>query len=68
MRKAFLDSKWWFYLPVFFVVFLKPFVLWVFDPKEYEQRYYRHLLSWYIVLYQLIPLLFILSLIKKYFA
>jgi hypothetical protein len=65
MKKAFLDSKWYFYIPLISIFFLKEMVNWIFDGKDSEECNYRNCIISYTTFIHAIPILGIINFIQK---
>lgn len=44
MIKAFLDSKWYWYIPIISMYFLSQMSRWGFEPETVEERNYRSII------------------------
>ena len=44
MKKAFLDSKWWFYIPIISLFFIPKMSNWVFDGKTTLECQWRDII------------------------
>lgn len=65
MKKALLDSKWWFYIPIISIFFLKKMVDWVFEGKSSIEMSWRHVVITYTIFLHTIPLMYLIMYIFK---
>lgn len=63
MEKVFKDSKWWFYLPLISLCFTKSMVLWVFEPNNNKEMYYRYTLLMYVNFIHVIPIIYLIQIL-----
>jgi hypothetical protein len=52
MKKAFLESKWWFYIPILSHIRISEITEWVMNGEKELDRTYRHYLVLLIILLQ----------------
>jgi len=63
MRKAFLQSKWWFYIPIISIFFIKYMTEWVFRGEDSVDCTYRNIVIHFIIFIHILPLMFLISLL-----
>jgi uncharacterized membrane protein len=63
MKKAFLDSKWWFYIPIVSLFLIKSIAVWILDSKTAVEFNYRHILMSYSLFIHIIPIIWLFNLI-----
>ena len=61
MKKAFSDSKWWFYIPIVSLFLLKKISEWVLNSETPQEFNYRNILVWYLIYSQVIPIIWLFS-------
>ena len=54
MKKAFLESKWWFYVPIISLVKISEITEWVMTGEKELDKMYRHFLILCITILQAI--------------
>lgn len=65
MKKAILESKWWFYIPIISIFFLKKMVDWVFEAKTTVEISWRHVIISYTLFLHAIPIIYLINYIFK---
>jgi hypothetical protein len=63
MKKAFLDSKWWFYIPIVSLFLVKKMAEWVLDSKTPLEFNYRYNLICYSLFIHVIPIIWLFNLV-----
>jgi len=65
MKKAILESKWWFYIPIISLLFLNKISKWVLDGETFNDRCYRDILMSCAVFIHVIPIYGIITYFTK---
>ena len=61
MKKAFLESKWWFYIPVVSMFFIPKMSRWVLDAKTTNDMQWRDIIIMYSLFIHVIPILWVIT-------
>lgn len=65
MKKAFLESKWWFFIPIISLLFIHKITLWVFDGKDNLDMGWRDVVISFSLFLHIIPIMGIIMYIFK---
>jgi hypothetical protein len=51
MKKALLQSKWWWYIPIFSLFFIEQQSAWVLEAEDEKHNYFRNILVTLLLAY-----------------